>query len=83
MRNRNEISLFVLGVAVGNLLFSKNKKGNLPKGFSEGGYVSKAQQGKPIIYTIDDRSDIGTLFKNLDDKAAFLQCIKRNRQNLM
>ena len=78
-----KLVFFALGVAVGNLLYSKHKKGNLPKGFSEGGYVSKSQQGKPIIYTIDNRSDIGTLFKNLDDKAAFLQCIKRNRQNLM
>lgn len=78
-----KLVFFALGVAVGNLLFSKHKNGNLPKGFSEGGYVSKAHQGKPIIYTIDNRSDIGTLFKNLDDKAAFLKCIKRNRQNLM
>lgn len=76
-----KIVFFALGVAVGNLLFSKHK--NLPKGFSEGGYVSKAQQGKPIIYTIDNRSDIGTYFKNLDDKAALLKFIKRNRQNLM
>lgn len=78
-----KLVFFVLGVAVGNLLFSKNKKGNLPKGFSEGGYVSKAQQGKPIIYTIDIRSDIGTYFKNLDDKAAFLQRIKRYQKNLI
>jgi len=78
-----KLVFFALGVAVGNLLFSKHKKGNLPKGFSEGGYVSKSQQGKPIIYTIDNRSDIGTYLKNLDDKAGFLQCIKRNRQNFM
>ena len=78
-----KLVFFVLGVAVGNLLFSKHKKRNLPKGFSEGGYVSKAQQGKPIIYTIDNRSDIGTYFKNLDDKAAFLQRIKRYQKNLM
>lgn len=78
-----KLVFFALGVAVGNLLFSKHKKGNLPKGFSEGGYVSKAQQGKPIIYTIDNRSDIGTYFKNLDDKAAFLQRIKRYQKNLM
>ena len=78
-----KLVFFALGVAVWNLLFSKHKKGNLPKGFSEGGYVSKSQQGKPIIYTIDNRSDIGTYLKNLDDKAAFLQRIKRNRQNFM
>ena len=78
-----KLVFFAFGVAVGNLLFSKHKKGNLPKGFSEGGYVSKSQQGKPIIYTIDNRSDIGTYLKNLDDKAAFLQRIKRNRQNFM
>ena len=78
-----KLVFFAIGVAVGNLLFSKHKKGNLPKGFSEGGYVSKAQQGKPIIYTIDNRSDIGTYLKNLDDKAGLLKFIKRNRQNLM
>lgn len=78
-----KLVFFALGVAAGNLLFSKHKKRSLPKGFSEGGYVSKSQQGKPIIYTIDNRSDIGTLFKKLDDKKALLRLIKRNRQNLM
>jgi hypothetical protein len=75
--------VFLRSVSQLGICCFQNTRRSLPKGFSEGGYVSKAQQGKPIIYTIDNRSDIGTYFKNLDDKAALLKFIKRNRQNLM
>lgn len=77
-----KLVFFALGVAVGSLFFSKKQRADMPKGFSEGGYVQRPAHGEPKFVIVDDQSNILNILNSGEGDQALTRFIKCNRHNL-